>query len=75
MSEPRDFHHSVEIDRDRQLVIIRRVFPDGSTFMYTELKINIQDGEMNSVVFQKLAAILGESILIDSPQARHILGI
>lgn len=75
MTPIRSFRHLVEFDKFRSMAIISRVFDDGSKVLYVELPISTTKGESIEKVFRRCAQRIGEDIVLDSPDARSILGI
>ena len=67
--------HLVQIDGEGTLSIYR-VYPDGADKQfYTSIALPRKKIQEDKEGFEQFARILGENILMDSPQARDALGI
>jgi hypothetical protein len=63
-----EYFHTIEIDEAAKLIKIHRVFPDGEKQLYTEMAL---PPDLTATFAQRL----GESILLDSPAGRRLLGV
>jgi hypothetical protein len=66
-----EFSHLIEIDEGARLVRIHRVFPDGRKHLFTERPLPPSTADSQ---YAEFARLLGESILLDSPAARRVIG-
>jgi hypothetical protein len=69
-----DYSHLVEIDEDKRVVRIERVFSDGRKQLFTEAPFPARDAVHAGSGYQKFCQMLGENIILDSPAARRVLG-
>ncbi len=69
-----NFNHLVEINEEKRLLTIYRVYVSRRV-LYTSVEIPDKTWEKNPKELEKFCQMLGENILIDSPQARKLLGI
>lgn len=69
-----DYSHLIEIDEPARLLIIYRI-NGAERQLYTSVKL--PDGECvsDSACFEEFCRTLGENILLDSAQARKLLGL
>lgn len=69
-----NFSHLIEIDENKRLLRIHRVFPDGRRHLFTETVLPSTPVDPNSPQYLEFVRLLGENILMDSPAARRALG-
>jgi hypothetical protein len=75
MKPVRPFCHLIEFDKARSMAIINRLFKDGTKVLYVEIPISTaEEGSIESA-FRNYAQRIGEDIILDSPEARSMLGI
>ncbi len=68
------YSHLIEINEENRLLTIYRV--NGSECcLYTSVKLPEKTWAKNSEEIKEFCRILGESIIIDSPQARKLFEI
>jgi hypothetical protein len=70
-----NFSHFIEVDNDKRLLRIYRVFPDGSRHLFTETTLPLGPVDLDSHSYKEFVRLLGENILLDSPVAKRLLGI
>lgn len=75
MKPVRPFCHLIEFDKVRKMAIINRLFKDGTKVLYVEVPISIVEEESIEAAFRSYAQRIGEDIILDSPEARNMLGI
>ena len=69
------YSHLLEISEPKRRLVIYRVYPDGRKELFTEIALpNSASGE-SSAKFKEFCHMLGENLLLDSPQARKLLGM
>ncbi len=67
--------HLIEIDRERRVLSIFRIVQGKEKQFYTSIDLPRGSIEEDRDSFDRFAQMLGENILMDSPQARDALGI
>ena len=65
----------LEIDEEKRLLVINRVFKDGTRQFFTSVDLPSKTFFDDEQGFESFAQRLGENLLIDSPAARKILGL
>ena len=68
------YSHLIEIDEKERLLTIYRIY-GGDRHLYTSVKLPERKWAENSEAIKKFCQTLGENIILDSPQARKLLGI
>ena len=68
------YGHLIEIDEKERMLTIYRV-SESERQLYTSVKLPEATWTENPKVFQEFCRKLGENILVDSPQARKLLGL
>lgn len=68
------YNHLIEINEEERLLSIYRINGTDRQF-YTSVKLPEKTLTQNPVEFREFCRILGENIILDSPQARKLLGI
>ena len=66
------YSHLVQIDEETRILTIYRVFDDERD-LYTSVKLPDGNWTSNVEVLQEFCRVLGENLLLDSPQARRLL--
>ncbi|TFF19937.1 hypothetical protein E3C22_19985 [Jiella endophytica] len=67
--------HLIEIDGEGTLTIYR-IFPDrADKQIYTSVQLPRKQFQGDKEGFERFARVLGENILMDSPQARDAFGV
>jgi len=69
-----DYGHLIEIDEKERLLTIYRV-NEAERQLYTSVKLPEGKWTENPKIFQEFCRTVGENILLDSPQARKLLGL
>lgn len=72
--EPDSYGHLIEIDESERLLAIYRV-SGSDRHLYTSTRLPEQKWADNPEAFREFCRILGENIILDSPQARRLLDI
>ena len=75
MSLARKYEHLITFDEMRKVLVIFRVFADGTRHLYTEISLFDDLGKGDNSEFNRCATRLGESIIVDSIEARRAFGI
>lgn len=71
----KNYSHLLEIDEEKRLLIISRVFEDGTRQLFTSVDLPGNAFSDDEQGFRDFAQKLGENLLIDSPIARKLLGL
>lgn len=71
----KNFSHVLDIDEEKRLLIISRVFKDGTKQFFTSIDLPSKTFSDDEQGFKYFAQKLGENLLIDSPVARKLLGL
>jgi len=71
----KNYSHVLEIDEEKRLLIINRVFKDGTQQLFTSVDLPGKTFSDDEQGFRDFAQKLGENLLIDSPVARKLLGL
>ena len=74
-SPSENYSHVLEIDEEKRLLTIYRVFPDRTKQLFTSVFIPRKTVSEDPEVFRSFAQTLGENVLMDSPAARRLFGI
>ena len=69
----KNYSHLLEIDEKKRLLIISRVFEDGTRQLFTSVDLPDNAFFDDEQGFRVFAQKLGENLLIDSPVARRLL--
>jgi hypothetical protein len=73
MNKP-SYTHAIEINEQERLVTIYRVFGDHRT-LFTSVKLPERGWNEDPTGVKAFFYALGENIILDSPEARKLLGI
>jgi hypothetical protein len=68
-----DFDHLIAIDQSTRQLKIFRIDALGHRTLFTAVEIPVTSGW--TAECEQFAAQLGENLLMDSPKARHLLGL
>lgn len=68
------YSHLVEVDEESRTISIHRVI-DGRRQFYTSVSLPAGRYEDNLEQIQELFKLLGENLILDSPQGRRCLGL
>jgi hypothetical protein len=75
-NRPAAYSHLIDIDPVTRVVSIFRIFPDNKEKQfYNSVELPQGSIEGDRERFDRFARLLGENILLDSPQAREALGV
>ena len=74
-SHTRNYSHVLEIDEEKRILTIYRVFDDGSKQLFTSVDFPGKSFFDDEPRFREFALKLGENLLLDSPAARRLLGL
>ena len=75
MEKPiKNYSHILEIDEERKLLVIKRVFEDGTRQLFTSIALPGKTFPEDEQGFREFAQKLGENLLLDSPVARRLFG-
>jgi hypothetical protein len=69
------YDHVLTILEQEKRVEIYRIFPDGRKELYTSMDLPGAPTDRRRSGFSKIARMLGEALLLDSPVARKLLGL
>jgi hypothetical protein len=72
------FDHVIHVDGSTRELVIYRLFADGRRTLYTSVKLPSLQADASTPVQDRLrefATQLGENLLMDSPDARRLLGL
>ena len=75
MAESSKYHHVVKFDNSRNVLIINRIFEDGSDHLYTEISVTLDGNKSKKDLFLSYASKLGEDIMLDSIECRIFFDI
>ena len=70
-----NYDHLIEVDHEKMLLVIYRVYCDGSKHLFTSIPFPSKLFSEDAILFKDFAQKIGENLLIDSPIARSILKI
>jgi hypothetical protein len=70
-----NYSHMLEIDEEKRVLIISRVFKDGTKQLFTYVNLPEKTYSDDESGFREFSKTLGENLLIDSPAARRLLGL
>jgi ABC-type molybdate transport system permease subunit len=73
MSE--EFAHIVSVDKQSRKLIIERLYADGRRELFTETALPDASTGLSMTTVDAFALALGENLLLDSPNARELLGL
>ena len=68
-----NYSHLIEINNEGLLLIYRVMGQQKE--LYTSIELPINSFTDNKEAFQQFCKILGENIIVDSPNARKLIGI
>lgn len=71
----KNYSHILEIDEERKLLVINRVFEDGKRQLFTSIDLPGKTFSEDEQGFREFAQKLGENLLLDSPVARRLFGL
>lgn len=69
-NDMKNYHHEVLVDKDKKILEIYRVDDAGGKEFYTSTSLPSDESGI-----AEFAKILGENLLLDSPNFRSVLGI
>ncbi len=70
-----NYHHILEIDEEKRLLTIKRLFKDGTQQLFTSVELPDSTRSEDPSSFRSFSQALGENLMIDSPAARRLLGL
>ena len=69
------FNHLIEIDSEKRELVIYRVDEGGNKVLYTSTELPELDFDNDIEKFKEFAGLLGENILLDSPEIRKLYNL
>ena len=67
------FSHLVEMDASKRLLVVYRVYADGRRELFTQVDLPTDTAAKNKGQLDEFCRMLGENLLLDSPDARNLL--
>lgn len=71
----KEFSHLVEIDAANRNLVIYRVDSKGNNVLYTSIDLPEMNLDNDLDKFKSFATLLGENLLLDSPEIRRLYNI
>lgn len=65
--------HLVEVDADKRMLVIHRVYSDARKELFTQVEVPTGEAVLDKRKVDEFCRMLGENLLIDSPSARELL--
>jgi hypothetical protein len=69
------YSHLVEVDVDTRKLVIHRVYGDGRKELFTHVDLPAGTADAKKERLNEFCRMLGENLLIDSPDARKLLNL